>query len=76
MPISPTDITNLTCSEVIGIGATGYSTPMMRASFKVRGQGPYSVDIPKSDFSADLLDQKVQEFASQLVMLRDRYPGA
>ena len=76
MPLMPQDITQVVNTETAALNDRGQLTPMIRTSFRVRGQGPYSIELLKEGWTADLADKLIQEWASQLVMLRDKYPGA
>jgi hypothetical protein len=76
MPVLLSDITSVSTTETSGLDASGYSRPMVRTSFKVRGQGPYHVDLPKDGWTADAADAAIHTYAEQLIALRDKYPGA
>ena len=76
MPLMSNDITSIVSSETSKLGERGTLEPTMRTTFRVRGQGPYSIELPKAGWTAEAADKAVQEYASQLVMLRDKYPGA
>jgi hypothetical protein len=76
MPLMSGDITQVVNSESSKLSATGTLEPSIRTMFRVRGQGPYSIELPKAGWTADAADKLMQEFASHLVTLRDKYPGA
>ena len=68
------DITNITTSESSALDDRGYSRPTMRTTFKVRGQGPYWVELPKQGWTASAADAAVRDYATEIVALIDKYP--
>lgn len=75
MPLMQADITQVTNLETAKLGERGVLEATIRTSFKVRGQGPFSIELPKAGWTAEQADKAIQEYASHLVMLRDKYPG-
>lgn len=75
MPLMANDITQVSNLETSKLGDRGTLEPVIRTSFKVRGQGPYSVELPKAGWTATAAEKAIQEYASQIVMLREKYPG-
>jgi hypothetical protein len=57
--------------EFVPAGQTG-SVPGLRITFTVRGQGPYSVKIAKSDFTAQNVMTLIQAYAEQIAALFDQ----
>lgn len=76
MPLMQQDITQVTNLESSKLGEHGTLEATIRTSFKVRGQGPYSIELPKAGWTAEEADKAIREYASQVVMLREKYPGA
>jgi hypothetical protein len=69
------DITQVTNLESSKLGERGTLEATIRTSFKVQGQGPFSIELPKAGWTAAAADKAIQEYASQIVTLRDKYPG-
>jgi hypothetical protein len=76
MPVLPQDITQVVSQESSKLGEQGRLEPTIRTTFRVRSQGPFSIELPKAGWTADAADKAIQEYASHLVTLRDKYPGA
>lgn len=76
MPLMSQDITGITSTQTVTQDAQGRLTPAIRVSFKVKGQGPFFVELPKDGFTADLADKAIQAYATELCKLADKYPGA
>lgn len=74
MSIGYSDIANVMTSETSGLDERGYSRPMIRTSFAVRGAGPFWVDLPKVGWTAEKADQAVRMYAQEICALLDRYP--
>lgn len=75
MSLAYQDITNVSSAESTGLDDKGYSRPMVRTSFMVRGKGPFFVELPKLAWSAAKADEAVRAYATELVALIDKYPG-
>lgn len=75
MPLMANDITQVSNLETSKLGERGTLEPVIRTSFKVRGQGPYCVELPKVGWTAAAAEKAIQEYASQIVTLREKYPG-
>lgn len=76
MPLMQADITGVTNQETSRLGEHGVLELTVRTTFRVRSQGPFSIELPKAGWTAEAADKMMQEYASHLVMLRDKYPGA
>lgn len=74
MSLTFQDITNLSNTESSALDERGYSRPTVRTTFKVRGQGPYFIELPKKDWTADAADKAVRAYATEIVSLIDKYP--
>lgn len=76
MPLMQSDISSVTNLETSKLGERGTLEPTIRTSFKIRGQGPFFVELPKLGWTADAADKMMREYASQIVTLHDKYPGS
>lgn len=60
------DIEMLGVEETWGKGENNQSIRVMQAKFYVRKSGPYSVAIPKADFTAENLIKAITVVATQI----------
>lgn len=74
MPLLPNDIANISNAQTAALNDKGVLAPAIRTSFRVRGQGPYYIELPKDGWSADSADKAIRAYAEQLVALIDKYP--
>jgi hypothetical protein len=70
--LNPGDIKVVSQTEEFVTKDTGGSVPGLRIMFTVRGQGPYSVKITKSDFTAANAMAAIQTYAEQIAQLFDQ----
>jgi len=53
----------------------GRITTFVRIDFMVGDDGPFSESIPKSDYNADTVHQRLQAFAQQVASLHAKVTG-
>lgn len=75
MPLMQADIHIETIAENSAIGADGNLTPTIRTQFRVRGQGPFSVELFKSSFTTQGMAQQINGLATDVVNILEGYPG-
>ena len=52
--------------ETSSVGDNGRAVPVIHVEFTVGSNGPFSVELPKAQFTAAAANAKIQEFASHL----------
>lgn len=67
MPLQAGDITNIKMTKVARIDPDGTRHNAWNVTFTVRGSTVASVEIPESEFSADVARQRVYEHAAEIV---------
>jgi hypothetical protein len=63
------DITVQRISSEQQMGPNGELREMVRVTFLVRGQGPFSVVEPEQGFSAELVKQRIEAKAREILAL-------
>lgn len=53
-------------AQVSAQDATGAYVPAVRVTFTVDGQGPFSIDVPVSQFSADNVSKLIAAYAQHV----------
>lgn len=76
MPLMSQDVTGITYQQTAALDAQGKLTPVIRTTFKVKGQGPFFIEQPKDGWTADAADKAITAYAQELCKLIDKYPGA
>lgn len=56
--------------ESTDVGDTGKTFQSIRVEFKVGTHGPFTVTVPKADFTAAAVNALIQKFVSQLGALQ------
>lgn len=56
--------------ETTDFGDKGQSVPSVRVEFKVGEHGPFSINLPKSQFTAIAANAKIQEYAQHVMGLQ------
>lgn len=60
-------------SQQSQLTASGQVQQMIRVDYMVGNDGPFSLSIPQSEFSADVLHQQILAAANQHVALRAKF---
>lgn len=71
MPLEPGDIQEVRISQTAITGEDGRILRTKSISFKVRGQGPFSVQIPAADFSFEKVRPLLEQQAAEIVAIME-----
>ena len=52
--------------QVTAQDSTGAYVPAVRVTFTVDGQGPFSIDVPVSNFTKDYVNQQLAQYAAHI----------
>lgn len=56
--------------ETSDVSDQGRAVPSLRIEFNIGSHGPFTVVLPKKDFTAQAANQKINEFKSHLTQLQ------
>jgi hypothetical protein len=75
MPLSRGDITGLALTEAGSTTVAGLLTAVLRATFHVRGNGPFSLTWNKPEYSPESAEADITAYATELVNTLEGNPA-
>ncbi len=75
MPLMQNDVHIETIAENSAVGSDGNLSLTIRTQFRVRGQGPFSVELFKSSFTTQGMASAINGLATDVVNILEGYPG-
>lgn len=75
MPLVRGDISGLQVTEAGNTTIAGMLTTVLRATFHVRGNGPFSLTWPKTEYAADKAEADLTALAGEIVATLEGNPS-
>lgn len=75
MPLVMGDITGVSITEAGQISSAGLLSRMLHVTFRLRGHGPLSIDLPREGYTPEAAETAITEYAQQLVTVLENFPG-
>jgi hypothetical protein len=75
MPLGMGDITGVQITEAGNITNAGLLTRMLHVTFELRGNGPFSVDLPRDGYTPEAAEAAMVAYAQELAQMQEGFPG-
>lgn len=69
MPLQPGDIDQVRISQGAISAEDGRILRVKNVSYMVRGQGPFSIQVPEAEFNLETVKQLIEREAQQIVAI-------